>query len=389
MGWTAWTPTTGRSSCSACCTRFEPGLTTSTASLASDSPASPPYSSFPPPADNRTRCGPPARWTLGCAQRVVCPYRALIRDFMVAGVELQFDPGELLDALPTAVVVVDAAGRVVACNEESLRLTGYTRAQLVGRPVEVLVPQSARRLHASRRVEFNACRIRRPMGVAQGVSCRRKDGSVFPADISLSPLGASHTVCTIRDDTERQAIEADLRRRALHDPLTSLPNRVLVEDRLALALRRARRKKKCVAVLFVDLDHFKQVNDQLGHAAGDHLLRRVALALEASMRPSDTIGRFGGDEFVAICEDIDDPRDTAAIADRLLGSVRSAVGTTGPEGSVTASIGIALADASRRPDDVIRAADHACYVAKGLGGDCWNASSSDCANAPAQLVLRT
>src|SRR5437764_8447759 len=110
----------------------------------------------------------------------------------------------------------------------------------------------------------------------------------------------------------------DRDQRVLHDPLTDLPNRTLFFDRLELALARLRRHRASIAVLFIDLDNFKVVNDSLGHGAGDALLLELAERLRHAIRPSDTIARFGGDEFVVLCEDIDDARDAVTVAERIV-----------------------------------------------------------------------
>jgi diguanylate cyclase (GGDEF)-like protein len=167
----------------------------------------------------------------------------------------------------------------------------------------------------------------------------------------------------------RLAAERGLRHQSLHDPLTQLPNRALLVDRLRLALARARREQRWVAVLYLDVDDFKNVNDSLGHAAGDDLLRDLAPRLSEALRPSDTLARLGGDEFAILCEGLDEVAESAAIAERLLAAVARPVPVGGAEFQPSASIGIALAGPGACADgeDLLRDADVAMYRAKRAG----------------------
>jgi diguanylate cyclase (GGDEF)-like protein len=168
----------------------------------------------------------------------------------------------------------------------------------------------------------------------------------------------------IRYAIERKRSELELSYLALHDPLTGLPNRALFEDRLTVALARARRRSAGVAVLFLDLDRFKVVNDSLGHQVGDRLLVGVADRLRRLMRPSDTIGRFGGDEFLVLCDDITCETDAVAIAQRLAEGLAEPLMVDDHEIFAHASIGIALSETGSTPEDLIRDADQTMYRAK-------------------------
>src|SRR3954463_3614524 len=163
---------------------------------------------------------------------------------------------------------------------------------------------------------------------------------------------------------------ADLRHDALHDALTGLPNRALFLDRLELAVRRARRSPEqfCCAVLFLDLDRFKVVNDSLGHLVGDRLLMAVSKRLEAALRPGDTVARLGGDEFTLVLDDIDDVHGASVVAERLQESLSAPFEVGQRELHVSASIGIALVTPDRAPEEVVRDADVAMYRAKAQGG---------------------
>ena len=168
---------------------------------------------------------------------------------------------------------------------------------------------------------------------------------------------------TVQDITERKALEEALKRQALHDTLTGLPNRVLFLDRVDLALRRRARTGESIAVLFVDLDDFKTVNDSLGHSAGDELLKAVGQRLSAALRPTDTVARVGGDEFAIILEAADQG-GAEAVAARILTGLERPVSTGDREFVVQASVGIAIAADDADPEQLLRDADLAMYAAK-------------------------
>jgi diguanylate cyclase (GGDEF)-like protein len=167
---------------------------------------------------------------------------------------------------------------------------------------------------------------------------------------------------------ERKRSEVQLAHQALHDPLTELPNRALFLDRLGVALDRSRRTSASIAVLFLDVDNFKEVNDSLGHAAGDRVLAGLADRLRAMLRPMDTVARFGGDEFTFLFEDLATEREVVLIAERISRTAAAPIELDDGETSVTVSIGIAIVgDPNIPPESVIREADAAMYRAKGLG----------------------
>ena len=171
----------------------------------------------------------------------------------------------------------------------------------------------------------------------------------------------------LADALERQAIEDAIRERAVHDPLTGLPNRVLFVDRLEHALARLGRQRSLCAILFLDLDHFKLVNDSLGHHVGDELLAAAAPRLKQALRSSDTVARFGGDEFGILLEDIASERDAIESAERIAAIFARPFVLSGSEHFVTTSIGIALARGGELADELIRDADAAMYRAKERG----------------------
>jgi diguanylate cyclase (GGDEF)-like protein/PAS domain S-box-containing protein len=187
-------------------------------------------------------------------------------------------------------------------------------------------------------------------------------------DATFSPLPEGGDVLAVLHDvTDRQRFEAELRHQALHDAVTGLPNRLLLMDRLEQSLSRGRRRNEPPALLFVDLDHFKTVNDSLGHATGDQLLRAVADRLRGAVRGEDTVVRLGGDEFAVLMESPAGGGGAEALADRLLQMLRPPFDLGGGRVTVSASIGIAMAGRTSTGPELLREADLAMYRAK-VGG---------------------
>ena len=174
-------------------------------------------------------------------------------------------------------------------------------------------------------------------------------------------------VLTMRDVTDRKRLEEELRHQAFHDTLTGLANRALFEDRLAHALAIAQRQRKPLALLFLDLDDFKTINDSLGHSAGDKLLKRVAERLVSVVRGTDTATRQGGDEFAVLLENLEGPDEARAVATRILDAFGPPFVVDGRELAVSVSIGLALSDGSLCAQDLMRNADVAMYAAKDAG----------------------
>src|SRR3954453_10833854 len=179
-------------------------------------------------------------------------------------------------------------------------------------------------------------------------------------------------VVNLRDITQRKELESQLAHQALHDPLTGLPNRALFLDRLEHAQAAATRRNRRVAVIYLDLDDFKLVNDSLGHDAGDELLKFVADRLQASLRAEDTAARLGGDEFTVLLEDIPDSSAAVRVVEAIEERLVEPIMLRGRSVVVHASVGIALGDAVDTPGDLLRKADLAMYDAKasGRGGYC-------------------
>ena len=216
------------------------------------------------------------------------------------------------------ILVTDAAGVLTYCSPAVEYLLGYGADDLVGTSERDLIhPEDLRFRDAmvSRLVREGA------PGPPIEIRMRHRDGTwrwVEKIDTNRLDTPAVHGIVTnVRDVTDRKDAERTQAFLALHDPLTGLPNRRLVEDHIDLALARATRSGASVAVLYCDLDRFKQVNDQGGHDAGDELLRQIASRLRSVMRPGDTVARVGGDEFVIVCADLRSAAEAGLVAERV------------------------------------------------------------------------
>ncbi|HYC89820.1 MAG TPA: EAL domain-containing protein [Thermoanaerobaculia bacterium] len=199
----------------------------------------------------------------------------------------------------------------------------------------------------------------------------RADGSGFPQEISLTAIaGDDSMVCVVRDITERTYAEEQIKHLAYHDALTNLPNRLLFKDRLSVALSHAHREGTSLAVLFLDLDRFKVINDSLGHNIGDQLLQAVATRIAACVRESDTVARLGGDEFTILLPRLNRSQDVAPIAGKIIEAVRYPFHIEGREFYITTSIGISVyPEDGSDAETLIKNADTAMYQAKELGRD--------------------
>jgi len=293
----------------------------------------------------------------------------------------------LFELSPDAVIVATREGVIRTVNRQAERLLGYTRTELVGRVIEDLVPDRFRPDHRARRDDFSQEPRLRPMGEGRDLFALRKDGSECPVDVNLSPITTPEgtmVISTIRDITERKQLEGEVRQLAFHDPLTGLPNRRLLNDRLGQTIAASKRGSYCGALLFIDLDNFKELNDTHGHGVGDLLLIEAGHRLKTCVRGIDTVARFGGDEFVVILNElIADKSIAAAHAAVVAEKIRVALAEpylltirhersadTAIEHQCTASVGVALftgREASQ--DDVLKWADAAMYQAKAAGGN--------------------
>jgi len=267
------------------------------------------------------------------------------------------------------VVITDPAGVIIDVNPAFTEITGYSRAEAIGRNPRIL--RSDRQDAAFYAALWGSLNT---AGRWQGeIWNRRKSGEIYPEWLTINAVRDSsgrliNYVAVFSDISGIKQSQAQLAHLAHHDPLTSLPNRLLFADRLGHALSRAERDGSQLAVLFIDLDRFKHINDSLGHLAGDGLLQEVARRLTAAVRREDTVARMGGDEFTLLLEDLRRPGDAAVLARKLLEALADPYSIAGKELYVTASVGISLYPRDgARADELVRNADAAMYQAKDDG----------------------
>ena len=274
----------------------------------------------------------------------------------------------LLEWIPDAVVVTDRAGMIIYVNRRAVSLSGYRRSELIGRKVELLVPSRLRALHAKDRQRFYAGGHVRLMGAPDtDFSLRRKDGTTVAVEISLGP-GGKDTVAVIRDVTERRRMEAALEHRALHDPLTDLANRTLFFDRLHQSIHGGSREGHQFALVMLDLDGFKAINDAFGHSTGDKLLKKIGTRLRDGLRATDTAARIGGDEFAWILPRVANMRAVERTVRKRLAAAQAPLIVDRQKVSLGISAGISIyPEDGRDADTLIRHADSAMYSAKREG----------------------
>ncbi len=273
---------------------------------------------------------------------------------------------------PTAIMITDRASRIVAVNPGFERLTGFSADEALGRTPALL--KSGRHDAGFYRGMWQTLL---DQGAWQGeIWDRRKDGTLYPKWLSITALRTgpdrqiSHFVAAFNDLTVSKLAEERIRALAYHDPLTGLPNRLLLHDRLRCALANARRGRGTLAVLFLDLDHFKYVNDSLGHAVGDRLLAEIARRLKDCVREVDTVARVGGDEFVIVLENLHERADAVAIVNKIHAAFAPPIDIDGRELHASASLGIALyPEDGDDAETLMRNADTAMYQAKAAGRD--------------------
>ncbi len=297
---------------------------------------------------------------------------------------------KVFDNTADGVMITDAQGNITAINKAFTGITGFQFREVLGKNPRIL--RSNRHDVEYYQALWSALQ---QAGTWQGeVWNRRKGGEVYPIWENISAIRndagqVTNYVAIFSDISIMKRSEERLAHLASHDPLTDLPNRLLFQDRLKLAIRRAHRMGHGVAVLFLDLDGFKAVNDTLGHPMGDKLLQIVARRLSDCVRDVDTVARLGGDEFIVILENVQEPEDVEQIARKILGALREPIAIDGHEASVTASIGVSLfPEDAENTAELVSNADAAMYRAKDNGRDTYRFFSSDMARTATEKPAR-
>jgi diguanylate cyclase (GGDEF)-like protein/PAS domain S-box-containing protein len=272
------------------------------------------------------------------------------------------------------MIVTDAEGDILRVNRAFTVITGYAAEEAIGCNPRLL--KSGRHDAAFYTSMWSSLR---QTGTWQGeIWNRRRNGEIYPQWLTITAVQDDHDVVThyvgtLTDITERKAAEDEIKHLAFYDPLTCLPNRRLLRDRLHQAIAASARNQRSGALMFIDLDNFKTLNDSFGHDQGDLLLQQVAQRLTASVREHDTVARLGGDEFVVLLEDLSGSIREAAIqaeyvGKKILASLNRPYALTGREHHSTPSIGVTLfSDHRETVDEVLRQADVAMYAAKAGG----------------------
>jgi diguanylate cyclase (GGDEF)-like protein/PAS domain S-box-containing protein len=294
----------------------------------------------------------------------------------------------LVDHSPDIIYTVDEQGRFGYVNPTVAAMLGYERRELVGHHYSAIVHEDdqerARFAFGERRTGERASRNvelrlkRKDSGVDTQLTVALSATGVYADEPGSRGRRFLGTYGVARDISERKRAEELISFQAYHDQLTHLPNRILFLDRLGVALVSARRNRRLVGLLFIDLDRFKLVNDTLGHAEGDQLLKGVAARLQACLRRSDTLARMGGDEFTILLPELAQPEDAAVIAEKVIEELRRPLDVAGHEIRPTASIGLALYPVDGEdPDTLIKHADIAMYHVKAAGKNNYAFFSSD------------
>jgi diguanylate cyclase (GGDEF)-like protein/PAS domain S-box-containing protein len=280
----------------------------------------------------------------------------------------------ILQAAGEGIYGLDIAGNITFANPAALRMVGYTEEELIGQPHHRLMhPTINGNHHASQNGYVQQPHIRDSFHRTDDEMFWRKDGTPFPVEYISTPMFSDGNlvgvVVSFQDISERKRAEEQLRHQALHDALTGLPNRVRFLELLTHTMKYAQRRGSYpFAVLFLDLDNFKMVNDSLGHLDGDQFLITIAQRIATCLRTSDTIARFGGDEFAILLHNVRNRQDATTVVEKIQRDLARPIHLNGHEVTTSASIGIALSSNNYdHPADLLRDADTALHQAKAQG----------------------
>ncbi|MCU7848332.1 MAG: EAL domain-containing protein [Candidatus Thiodiazotropha sp. (ex Lucinoma kastoroae)] len=276
---------------------------------------------------------------------------------------------QIIEHTMEGVLITDSNGVINSVNPAFTEITGYSEQEIITQHPRILISDR----HPPEFFEELWDNVRNTGSWRGEVWNQRKNGEVYPVWMTISCVrdeqgSVMHYVAVFSDITSIKQTQSQLEHLAHHDSLTNLPNRLLFEDRLEHAIAQAKRQKRQLAVLFLDLDRFKNINDSLGHAMGDELLKEVAARLQKILRDDDTAARLGGDEFTVLVENIEDPSQAAVVAAKIQEKFKAPFKIAGRELHVTTSIGISIyPEDGKDVADLTKNADAAMYQAKEQG----------------------
>ena len=266
------------------------------------------------------------------------------------------------------IILINTRGIIKSFNPAAEFMFGYSQEDVVGKNISMLMPAPDSDAHDGYLKHYMETKEARVIGVEREVAALRRDGKTFYMSLAVNEMVSGEErffIGIVRDISERKKSEAAIKQLAHFDAVTGLPNRSLFFDRLKQALAQAKRQKKRLAVLFLDLDGFKAVNDSLGHDVGDRLLKEVAKRLLKTIREMDTVARFGGDEFAFVVDDIENSEGASIVAKKILTALAKPFLVSGHRCEIGGSIGISLfPENSTSVATLIRQADIAMYVVK-------------------------
>ncbi|HEY8888181.1 MAG TPA: diguanylate cyclase [Gallionella sp.] len=278
---------------------------------------------------------------------------------------------KILEMAAEGIVSIDTEGKLLSFNRAAQKIFGYSEEEVIGKNVSLLMPPPHRDNHdeyISRYLQTGQGHV---VGTTRELQGRRKDGMPFPMELSVTEikLGDAHFfTAVLRDVSEQKLALKRIEQLAHYDELTHLPNRSLLYDRLGQAITMAKRNRSSIALMYIDLDGFKNVNDTMGHHMGDLLLVQTAERLRLCVRESDTLARIGGDEFTILLNDTHEREHVEMVAEKVIKSIDQPFYLEGQAIHIGASVGIA-----RYPDDaptsgtLLIVADKAMYAAKAAG----------------------
>ena len=287
----------------------------------------------------------------------------------------------ILRTILDGIVICDERGLIQSVNPSTGRVFGYAAEEMIGKSVSMLMPQPCRDEHDGFIVRYLKTGEHKVIDSGfREVEGLHRDGTVFPLEISLSEVRVGkrrHFMALVRDITQRREAEARLVHLAHYDALTGLPSRTLFRDRATHAILHAARVGRLLAVLYLDLDHFKPVNDRLGHEAGDQVLKIAAQRITGCLRATDTASRVGGDEFVVVLSDLLNTNDAFGVAKDVLAALAKPFELSGKAIRITVSVGVAIYPADGEDlDSLVKEADDAMYRAKKRGRNNFQGASN-------------